>query len=86
MEELAGAASVAPIAYALVEVAKRTGLPDRFAAVGAIVAGVLVAFLFGLGAVYNLTVDNPFTLGAIGLVGGLTASGAYSGYKALKEG
>lgn len=86
MEEIAGAASIAPIVAGLVEVAKRTGLPDRFAAAAALVFGVVAAFMFGLGEVYDLSIGNPFNLVAIGTVGGLLASGAYSGAKALARG
>lgn len=58
----------------LVELAKRVGLPDRFAPLGSLVFGILMVALF----------TGGFSIGAlsIGVITGLTASGLYSGVKA----
>lgn len=69
---------LAPIIMALVQAVRLTGfLPDRFAAVVAIVIGVLLAILIS-------GVAAPVIIG--GIVAGLVASGLYSGTKAVING
>lgn len=60
-----------PAVIALVEALKMAGLPSKFAAIGAIVLGA--AFGFIIGDVIS------------GLLYGLSASGIYSGYKAMVQ-
>lgn len=62
-------ASLIPIAVALVEVAKRTGLPTRFAPLLAVVLGLLGTVALGHFDIIN------------GVVVGLSAAGLYSGVK-----
>lgn len=63
-----------PIIIALVQVAKVTGLPSRFAPILSVVLGLGVFYIGGDASVG----DNLFE----GLVAGLAASGLYSGVKA----
>ena len=71
------AAAIA-IVVGLTEVVKRFWLDSRFAALVALVIGVGFAFLTqGLSTVQSTALD--------GIIYGLTASGLYSGTKALIE-
>jgi hypothetical protein len=63
-----------PVILALVEVAKRTGLPNKYAPVLSVVLGVVFVGIWG----DSVLTDALFE----GLVTGLTASGLYSGVKA----
>jgi hypothetical protein len=60
----------------LVEVVKRLGLPSKFAPLVSVVLGLVLAFL-----VY----PDPTQAILIGVAFGLSASGLYSGGKALLE-
>jgi hypothetical protein len=67
------------------EVAKRAGLPGKYSAGVAVVAGALAGWL-GLAA--GIAADETNTAAAIlaGLIGGATAAGLYSGVKAATGG
>lgn len=73
---------IAAVIVALVEIAKGQGLPSRYAAPLALGLGLLFATLAKL--------DNPaagtwLEVELLGLVTGLSASGAYSGVKAQRD-
>jgi hypothetical protein len=77
---LAAVGATASFVLALVEFAKRQGLPDRFAPVASLASGVLIIVLAGLSGVFELTwAQQAFA----GLLAGLTAGGFYSGSKAI---
>lgn len=70
----------AGITVALVEVAKSTGLPTRYAPIAAIASGVMWNLLIGWGVLHQ----PPLETVAAGVVAGLVACGAYSGVRALR--
>lgn len=65
-----------PVVTGLVEVVKGAGLPSRFAALAAIVLGIGLSFLVADGL-------PAIIIG--GIVVGLSASGLYSGTKAIRS-
>ena len=67
-----------PIILALTELAKRMGTPARLAPVAAIVLGVVMAFL-SAGSSGTFSIEQALQ----GLVWGLSASGLWSGGKAI---
>lgn len=77
--EYAGLGGATALIMALVQIAKKAGLPSRFAGLLAVALGV------GAGLLSVVALDGPGYLNgaAAGLVVGLAASGAYSGGKAL---
>lgn len=76
--EVFGVALV-PLILALVELCKRTGLPDKWSPVLSVVLGLLAGvFLLDTGDLYEGIV--------VGLALGLSATGLYSGTKNVKEG
>lgn len=62
------------VTIGITDIAKKVGLPVRFAPLFSLVIGVLATFLFMESISWSIV--------AIGVVTGLTASGAYSGAKA----
>jgi hypothetical protein len=64
-----------PVVLGLVSVAKISGLPERWAALGSVVLGLIVAALLGFSGGWKEIV-------LAGIVLGLSASGLYSGAKA----
>ena len=80
MEQSQFIATVAAVLIALIEVFKRTGLPDRFAPITAVVLGAFAAFVAA--SQHALASPDPFTTALTGLIVGLTAAGAYSGVRA----
>lgn len=66
------------IVTALVEMFKRTGLPDRFAGLASVIVGIVVSLVFPDGTL-AITIFE-------GVVIGLVASGFYSSGKALYRG
>lgn len=75
--ELYGVALV-PLILALVEMAKRIGLPEKWSPVLSVVLGLVGGFL--------LFLDDPIQGAVVGLALGLSATGLYSGTKNVKEG
>lgn len=76
--EVFGVALV-PLILALVELFKRTGLPDKWSPVLSVVLGLLAGvFVLDTGDLYEGIV--------VGLALGLSATGLYSGTKNVKEG
>lgn len=69
--------ALVPVTIGLVEVVKVTGLPDRFAPISSILIGVALGILV-----------LPTLIDAIlgGVIVGLSASGLYSGTRALVRG
>ena len=67
----------------LVELAKRYGLDSRYAPLASIAFGVLFAVLGRLAEIHP-GVAEWYEVVVIGLLAGLTASGLYSGQKALR--
>jgi hypothetical protein len=71
------------LTFAAVDVAKRAGLPSRYAGLAAIILGVLIACLDGYQrGEPSSQLANWVTAG---IVAGLTAAGVYSGAKAATE-
>jgi hypothetical protein len=66
---------IVPVIIGLVEVAKLTGLPSRFAPLTSVILGVVIH-------VALLATAGVPTAAFFGLVSGLTAAGLYSGIKA----
>jgi len=68
------------IVIGLVQVVKVTGLPKKLLPLSSIVFGVILAFVWGFGAI-------PYSILVIqGLIAGLTASGLWSGTKTVVKG
>lgn len=87
MDELTMAATIsAPVIVGVVEVAKRAGLPTRFAPAFAIVAGILAAVLLAWGNVVGGYEGNPARVAFGGVLAGLMAMGLYSGGKTTVSG
>lgn len=63
------------VVVGLVEVVKRIGLPDRFAP--------LLSVLFGIGAAFAFPAATPVVTVFTGVIIGLSASGLYSGTRAV---
>lgn len=80
MVEIFAGIALVPVIVGLVEVFKRTGLPDQYAPIASLILGLLVAGLVALSA-------GTFTAATIltGIAYGLSASGLYSGVKAVTE-
>lgn len=76
MQEIYGVAII-PLIVGLVELIKQFGLSSRYAA--------LCSVLLGVGAGFVLHPGNPSQAVIVGLMLGLSASGLYSGGKALTE-
>jgi L-lactate permease len=68
-----------PVIVALVGLAKRLGLNQKFAPIVAIVLGLVAGFVY-------LAPGDPAKAVLLGLVAGLSATGLYSGVKNIKEG
>lgn len=73
--------TLAPVVMALVEIAKRTGMPSRWAPLGALVSGVIVAVLYAATVTGDLA-QSVF----VGVLVGITAAGVYSGGKSFVQG
>lgn len=87
MDELASAALIlAAVVVALVEAAKRMGLPSRYAPGVAIACGVGIAALASWGNVVGGFEGNPARVILGGILAGLAASGLYSGVKKTARG
>jgi len=69
----------------IVELLKAAGMPSRYAALAAVAAGVAVAVLAQVATVSD-TARPWIEAVATGVMIGLSASGIYSGYKALTSG
>ncbi len=74
MQEIYGVAII-PLIVGLVQLVKKLGLPSRFAALLSVVLGVGAGFVMHPGNVSQAVI--------VGLMIGLSASGLYSGGKAL---
>ena len=84
MDAIFGAVVIAsPIAIALVSLAKQQGMPDRLAPVASLAAGIVIVVLLMLADAIDITLGQS---ALTGLLAGLTASGVYSGGKALAKG
>jgi hypothetical protein len=79
----AAVAIAAPIAIALVSLLKQQGMADRLAPVASVAAGVVVVVLLMLADAIAITLGQS---ALTGLLSGLTASGTYSGAKAIAKG
>jgi uncharacterized membrane protein len=64
-----------PVVIGLVAVAKVSGVSDRWAALSAVVLGLILAFILGIGGSWGSIILS-------GIVVGLSACGLYSGVKA----
>ncbi len=71
--------AIIPLIVGLVELAKKLGLPDKFAAVLSAVLGVVIGLVY-------VAPDDPAKAVLVGLSMGLAASGLYSGVKNTVEG
>lgn len=71
-------AFLSAIILALVEVVKRCGLPVKYAPLLAVVVGIVLSILTGLGGWGEIIIN--------GIVAGLTAVGLFSGVKSTYKG
>jgi len=71
--------AIIPLIVGVVELAKKLGLPDKFAAVLSAVLGVVIGLVY-------VAPNDPAKGVLIGLSMGLSASGLYSGVKNTAEG
>jgi len=71
--------AIIPLIVGIVELAKKLGLPDKFAAVLSAVLGVVIGLVY-------VAPNDPAKGVLIGLSMGLSASGLYSGVKNTAEG
>ena len=71
--------AIIPLIVGLVELAKKLGLPDKFAAVLSAILGVVIGLVY-------VAPDDPAKAVLVGLSMGLAASGLYSGVKNTVEG
>lgn len=68
-----------PVIIGLVELLKRLGLPEKFAALASLILGVACGFIY-------IAPSNPAQAALAGVVLGLSACGLYSGTKNTIEG
>lgn len=82
------AAILVPFVLAIVEMAKRTGLVDKYAGIASVVSGIVLAFLVGeFGSVGEVSgFDTLKRTLLVGVIAGLSASGVYSATKAAVSG
>lgn len=71
--------AIIPLIVGIVELAKKLGLPDKFAAVLSAILGVVIGLVY-------VAPDDPAKAVLVGLSMGLAASGLYSGVKNTGEG
>ena len=71
--------AIIPLIVGLVELAKKLGLPDKFAAVLSAILGVVIGLVY-------VAPNDPAKGVLVGLSMGLAASGLYSGAKNTIEG
>ena len=71
--------AIIPLIVGIVELAKKLGLPDKFAAVLSAILGVVIGLVY-------VAPENPPKAILVGLSMGLAASGLYSGVKNTVEG
>jgi len=71
--------AIIPLIVGLVELAKKLGLPDKFAALLSAVLGVVIGLVY-------VAPNDPAKGVLVGLSMGLAASGLYSGVKNTVEG
>jgi len=71
--------AIIPLIVGLVELAKKLGLPNKFAAVLSAVLGVVIGLVY-------VAPNDPAKGVLVGLSMGLAASGLYSGVKNTVEG
>jgi len=71
--------AIIPLIVGIVELAKKLGLPDKFAAVLSAILGVVIGLVY-------VAPDDPAKAVLVGLSMGLAASGLYSGVKNTVEG
>jgi len=71
--------AIIPLIVGVVELAKKLGLPDKFAAVLSAILGVVIGLVY-------VAPENPPKAILVGLSMGLAASGLYSGVKNTVEG
>jgi len=71
------------VVIGLVEVLKSQGMPSRYAPVASLTLGLLFA---GLAWCQDPTLGQPLEVALWGIVTGLSASGLYSGQKAVRNG
>ncbi len=74
---------IAAVIVGLVELAKGQGLPSRYAPVLAVVLGLAFATL---GRLDDPTAGTWLQVELLGLITGLSASGLYSGARAVRNG
>jgi hypothetical protein len=86
LEPTATAAGLVPLVIGIVEIAKETGLPGRFAPVCSLVLGILagIALQF-IGSASGVAFTGPVIANGLyaGVGMGLAASGIYSGVQAF---
>lgn len=71
--------AIIPLIVGVVELAKKLGLPDKFAAVLSAILGVVIGLVY-------VAPNDPAKAVLVGLSMGLAASGLYSGVKNTVEG
>ena len=84
MDELIiGGVSASVLIVGLVQIAKSSGLPGRWAPLLSVGLGLAFAVAYGL--LNRLTGPVWLDLVGLGILAGLSASGLYSGVRALRE-
>lgn len=80
MNDIIAGVSAIGIIIGIVEVAKQTGLPTRYAPLVSLLLGVLLTTAYAIA-------DQSFSAASVlmGLTFGLSASGLYSGVRAVTE-
>ena len=78
-DPLAASIAIAPFVVGLVEGAKVTGLPSRWATVASLAFGLIIAALFAMAGWAGLDSENWATAVLVGIASGLMAVGLYSG-------
>lgn len=86
-EAIAAALVFAPLVMGIVELGKRSGIPDRLAPIFALISGIAMALLVAWSRVVDeLRFANLGLVILTGIVAGLSAAGVYSGVKAVRTG
>ena len=82
-DPLAAAIAISPFVVGLVEGAKATGLPSRWAMIAALAFGLIIAALFAVAGWAGLDSENWATAVLVGIAAGMMATGLYAGTKSI---
>jgi hypothetical protein len=85
-EEFKAALAITPICVGLVEAAKQSGLPPRWAILAALLFGIVAAWGCAWAEWFTLSFDDPGVTTMTGVVAGLMAMGLLEGGRSLVTG